>query len=278
VTLVTTRGSQIYSTTVGGWLGDHTAFQIPFLASAAVCLTVLVLAFWHPKTIFRSGDELLVKVVPEGSMEAIRRLIRHKAIYLPAVVLFLWEFAPGWGTPLFYYLTNQVHLSESAYGATKGWQQLGTVTAALSYGWLCKHIRFRTLLYIGTFVGVLGGPIFLLIHSPAQANIISLLAGGSCGLALASYFDLLVRSCPDELEGVAFMLTYATFTFASDGSDIFGGWLYDRGGFGLALAISTAFTALIFLPVSLVPKKISDPEEGEPITDSDPPVAEFVTS
>lgn len=274
IAIVTARGSMMYSAALGGWLGDHTPWIAPFLVSAAVCLTVILMAFWRPKTIFRSGDEVFVNVIPEGALAAARRLGRHTAVYLPALILFLWEFAPGWGTPLMFYLTKQVGLSETTYGAAQGWLRFSTVVAALSYSWLCKHLRFKPLLYWGTFLGVIGGPVFLLIHSAMQAYVISSVAGICCGIALAAYYDLLVRSCPKELEGVAFMLSYAMFTLASDASDIFGSWLYEKGGFGLALGISTACTALIFIPVFFVPHAISDPHEGERITDPDPPVLE----
>jgi len=278
VILVTVRGSLIYGSGLGGWLGEHTKPAVPFLLSAAVCLTVLVMAFWRPRTIFRSGDEVFVSVIPEGAVAAINRLVRHKAVYIPAIVLFLWEFAPGWGTPLLFYLTKTVHLSESAYGSSQAWLRFGTVLAALSYTWLCTRFRFKPLLNLGTFLGVIGGPAFLLIHTPGQADIVSFLAGVSCGLALTAYYDLLVRCCPKELEGVAFMLTYSVFTLAGDSSDIFGSYLYEGGGFARALAISTAGTALIFIPIALLPKAVADPQEGDRIVDPDPPqlVAEAV--
>jgi hypothetical protein len=146
------------------------------------------------------------------------------------------------------------------------------VVAALLYPLLCTRFRFKPLLNLGTFLGVIGGPAFLLIHTVGQANVVSFLAGASCGIALAAYYDLLVRCCPKELEGVAFMLTMAMFTLASDASDIFGSWLYEKGGFALALAISTAGTALIFIPIAFLPKAISEPQEGERMIDTDPPI------
>lgn len=272
IALITVRCSMIYNAAVGGWLGEHTGPSVPYLLSAAVCLTVLLMAFWRPKSIFRSGDEVFVSVIPEGAVEATKRLLRHKAVYLPAVVLFLWEFSPGWGTPLLFYLTDTVKLSESAYGASQGWLRFGCVVAALLYPVLCTRFRFKPLLNFGTFLGVVGGPAFLLIHAPSQANVVSFFAGAFCGIALASYFDLLVRCCPKELEGVAFMLGLSMFTLASDASDIFGSWLYEKGGFALALGISTAGTALIFIPVALLPRAISDPHEGERMVDPDPPL------
>jgi len=270
VSYMTMKGALVYQQAVGGWL-DENSHVAPFLVSACVCLTVLLVAFWHPKAIFRSGSEVFVSVIPENATVAIKRLLRHKAVYIPALVLFLWDFAPGWGTPLFFYLTNTQKLSETAFGTSQGWLRLGQVLAALCYAWLCTRFRFKPLLYWGTFLGVIGGPTFLLIHSPGQANMVCLIAGASCGIAVAAYYDLLFRCCPKELEGVAFMVSYSAFTLAGDGSDILGSYLYEKGGFGLALAISMAFTALIFIPLIFLPRSATDPQEGQALIDWDPP-------
>jgi len=71
------------------------------------------------------------------------------------------------------------------------------------------------------------------------------------------------------------MLFAAMLTLAADTSDLLGSWLYEKGGFALALGISTAVTALIFIPIILVPKSVADPEEGERIVDPDPPMPEL---
>ena len=271
VSYMTFKGALVYQQSVGGWLDERFSHMAPFIVSACVCVTVIIMAFWQPKTIFRSGSEVFVSVIPENPMEALKRLLRHKAIYIPALVLFLWDFAPGWGTPLFFYLTNVQKLTESAFGASQGWMRLGQVLAALCYGWLCTRVKFKPLLYWGTFLGVIGGPTFLLIHSPEQANFVCLVAGASCGIAVTAYYDLLFRCCPKELEGVAFMVSYSAFVLAGDWSDILGSYLYEKGGFSLALVISMIFTALIFIPLIFLPKATTDPKEGEAIVDSDPP-------
>jgi MFS family permease len=271
VALVTVRGGMMYTAEVGGWLGDHAAAFMPYVLSAAVCLTVILMAFWRPKTIFRSGDEVFVSVIPENAMAATKRLLRHKAVYLPALCLFFFEFAPGWGTPLLFFLTKTVKLTEEQFGTSQAYLRFGQIAAALSYSWLCTRFRIKPLLNWGTLLAVIGGPALLLIHTGGQANIVNLIAGICCGVALASYYDLLVRCCPKELEGVAFMLSAAAISFAGDVSDIVGSWLYEKGGFALALIISTAVTALIFIPVLFLPKAISDPHEGERIIDADPP-------
>lgn len=273
VALVTARGGMLYTSELGSRFGEN--IQLAALVSAAVCLTMILFAVWHPRSIFKSKDEVFVNVIPEGIGPAISRLLRHGAVYLPALAIFLFEFAPGWGTPLLLYLTNHKGLTEAQFGDSQGWLRFGQIAAALSYTLLCTRFRLKPLLYWGTLLAVIGGPAFLLIHSPGQANIVSFIGGICCGIALASYYDLLVRSCPKELEGVAFMLFAGMLALAGDTSDILGSALYERGGFVMAIGISTAVTALIFIPVFFVPRSVADPQEGERILDLDPPRPEF---
>ena len=149
------------------------------------------------------------------------------------------------------------------------------LVTVLVYTALCYKMRLRPLLWLGTVFGVLGCPLFLLIHAPSQANPVFFLAGASLGIALCAYNDLLIRCCPQELEGAALMFTSAASAIAADTSDIFGSWLYDKGGFPLALAVSTLFTSLILVVLPFIPKRLTAPREGEPllIEDTAPAVA-----
>jgi hypothetical protein len=263
VLLVTPRLISMASNAIGGALAKPSHQQLAFLLSAAACLPVMLLAIWKPTGVFVNGNEVRARAVPAGIGRALKRLAAHRAIYLPAAIVFLWGFAPGWGTPLLFYLTNQVKLSEAVYGNTQAYIGGGTLIASLLYTLLCYRVRLTPLLIFGTFLGVLGCPIFLLIHNVQQAYVISFLAGASMGIALGAYNDLLIRCCPKELEGAALLFVGATSYIAGDTSDIFGSWLYEKGGFMLALAVSTLFTASIFLVLPFIPKNLTAPREGE---------------
>lgn len=70
------------------------------------------------------------------------------------------------------------------------------------------------------------------------------------------------------------MLFASAGLFATDVSDLFGSWLYERGGFGLALLATAIITFLILVVLALVSRKITDPMEGTPIlADLDSPVS-----
>ncbi len=85
-------------------------------------------------------------------------------------------------------------------------------------------------------------------------------------MALCAFNDLLIRCCPPELEGAAFLFVGAASALAADTSDLFGSWLYEKGGFTLALIVTTVFTGLILPVLPLIPRAITKPREGERLT------------
>ncbi len=263
VLLLTPRLVGMAASAIGGHLADPPHQHLAFLISAALCLPLMAIAFWKPGSVFAHVEAGQVRLVPEGTLDAIKRLARHRSLYLPAAIMFLWSFAPGWGTPLFFYMTNTVKVSPTVYGNCGAVQGIGSLLSVLAYTILCMKVRLRSLLWWGTLLGVLGCPVFLLVHSPSQAYAVYFLAGASLGIALSAFNDLLFRCCPKQLEGAAIMFTTALSTIAADTSDLFGSWLFEKGGFLLAMIVSTLFTGLIFIVLPLIPKNLTAPREGQ---------------
>ena len=180
----------IASNAVGGHF-SHTSTQQhnSFLISAFMCLPMMAMAFWMPGFVFATkkfpksskGDERAgapdavrgsaTDVAPtEGTVASLLRLVRTRSIYLPAAAIFLFSFAPGWGTPLFYYLTDKVKLSEAAFSNATALSGFGFLGATLSYIFLCNKAPLKTNLIVGTSLAVIGCPLYLLIHNPLQAG------------------------------------------------------------------------------------------------------------
>jgi hypothetical protein len=109
----------------------------------------------------------------------------------------------------------------------------------------------------------------MLIHNFGQAIAISILVSLLLGIANASYSDLLMRSYPKGLEGTGGTLIGSLTTLTGIGSDLFGSWLYEKGGFGLALGITTAVSALILPVLLLIPHRLIETRDGEAKEESD---------
>src|SRR5258707_7714019 len=79
---------------------------------------------------------------------------------------------------------------------------------------------------------------------------IGLMGGG----ATAAYLDLIIRSCPQGLQGTTLMMSGSLFFIASRFGDVLGTNLYDHyGGFFLFVIAITVVYALIPPTLLLVP-------------------------
>jgi len=252
----------VLSSLGGGWLTNHASTQVVFRICAILYLLVTLMAFWRPVAVFE-GEPERHPATTESNGAAVRRLLTQRSLRPALLIILLWLFAPGWGTPLFYYLTNTIKITPEQYGAINA---SGVVVAALVsvlYGFLCRRIALNRLLLWGTILGTIGGPAYLLIHSFPSAIAISILVALLLGVANASFSDLLMRSYPVGLEGTGGALVGSAATVISVGSNLLGSWLYEKGGFGLALLVTTLASACILPILLLVPKNLTATRDGE---------------
>lgn len=246
----------------GGWLTHHASTQLVFGICAILYFLVTLIAFWRPTAVF-DGEPEQRPATTESNRIAIRRLLGQRSLWPALLIVMLWVFAPGWGTPLFFYLTNTIKITPEQYGVINASGIVVSAVVSVLYGILCNRIALRRLLLWGTILGTIGGPVYLLIHSFTSAILISILVSLLLGVANASFADLLMRSYPIGLEGTGGALVGSAAALISVGSNLFGSWLYEKGGFGLALLVTTIASGLILPVLFLVPKKLTATRDGE---------------
>ena len=101
---------------VGGWMVSHASSPLSFVIAAALTTVIGIQALWAPAAIF-GGRQISARI--EESRTALRRLLRHKPLWPTAAILLLWNFTPGWETPLFFYLSDNIGISSQAFGICK---------------------------------------------------------------------------------------------------------------------------------------------------------------
>jgi MFS family permease len=246
----------------GGWLAKHVSMQATFWLVAAITLILFFQAFWRPAAIFTAEQESH-NLMDEGGLQAIRRLFQHRPYWLAAGVMLCWNFVPGWFTPLLFHMTKTVGMSSETYGLFQAIMAAGNGVAIIFYGFLCRRMSLHPLLWIGTLFGIIPSVMMFLIHNPTQGIILAFIAGPLNGIANAGYMDLLLRSCPRKLEGTGTTLVYSVNLLAVYVSDVFGAWLYQRGGYVLAFSVSALTTATVFLFIPFLPKRLIAYRDGE---------------
>ncbi|WP_042877642.1 MFS transporter [Cupriavidus necator] len=252
-----------------GYVSDHLAAKETFFLVAMVTFLIAVLGLWKPISVFGHTYE---KPQARGAdfVGNVRRLVKHKAVYPAVLICFLWNFAPGSATPLQFYLTNELHASDSVYSYYNGIFAAAFIPTFLLYGFLCKKVSLNKLLWWGTIVAVPQMIPLAFIHSANLALVLAAPIGLMGGVATAAYFDLAMRSCPPGLQGTLMMLVDGVLALSARAGDLLGSWIYSSGaahGFTFCVIATTVVYALILTLIPLTPKELIATKDGEPNPD-----------
>lgn len=251
----------IISFLAGGWMVANLSAHGSFLVAAGITAVVLVQVFYRPALLAHFETPEFIR--PERSLAAIVRVLRHRPIWPAALILFLWDFSPGWQTPMFYHLAEQVKISSEAYGFFNALYSAAFLPTTVLYGFLCPRMPLRRLLWWGTWLAIAQGPVALLAQSQSSAMWVAIAGGLFGGLGTAAYTDLVMRSCPKGLEGTGIMLVLAGVSIATRAGDLVGSWIYTEGGFVSAIVLTTIATIAIIPVLWWVPSNVTSTREGE---------------
>jgi hypothetical protein len=249
-----------------GYISEHLSPSQTFFLAVALTVPIGVYCFWKPRAVFRHTYE---NPLARGAnfLGDIRRLVKHRAIYPAVLINFLWNFMPGFNTPLQFYLTNHLHASDAVYSDYLGIFYASSIPTFLLYGFLCTKGAPRKLLWWGAMVGVPAMIPLMLIHSSNLALLMAVPMGLMSGLGTAAFYDLAMRSCPPGLQGTLMMLVWSVVMLSYRGSDVLGSWIYglspDRGFLYCVIAM-TAVYALILPVIPFIPKQLIATADGEP--------------
>ena len=254
---------------LGGFLSDlmeardaaHAA-QMLFLVGAAIMTLVALYGLWKPASVF---DNLQVERPPDAHpMDDIKRLVSHWPIYPALLIWLLWNFAPGSGTPLQYYLQDTLHAKDAQWGQWNAIFSASFIPTFLIFGVLCRKYPLKTLLFWGTVVAIPQMVPLLFIHSVTGALIAAMPIGLMGGVATAAYLDLMIRSCPRGLQGTLMMTSAGLFAIVQSLGNVLGTNLYDHfGGFTVCVIAITVVYALILPVLLLLPNRLIDTADGQ---------------
>jgi MFS family permease len=248
---------------LGGLFSDllerHAAAEssrILFLVGAAMLTAVALYGLLKPRSVFDHARR--ERLAGEHPLADLRRLARHAPIYPALLIWLLWQFTPGLGTPLQFYLQNTLHFSDSQFGLWGALYFFGGTPGFVLYGILCRRFPLGGLLFWGTIAAI--PMMFPLLFMP---NASVALAGAAPmglvgGLAGAAYFDLIIRSSPAGLQGTVLMA--ATMMLALDGQvgNLLGTALFDHFHNFTVCVIAMTVSDLLVLPaLLLVPRQMT---------------------
>jgi hypothetical protein len=139
--------------------------------------------------------------------------------------MLLFQFSPGSNTPLQFYLTDVLHASDAVYGYYLAIFYASVIPVYFLYGYLCKKVSLKSLLWWGTVITVPQMIPLALVHSANLARLMAVPIGLMGGIAASADYDLAMRSCPPGLQGTLMMMVDGAYELFYRGGDLLGSWI-----------------------------------------------------
>lgn len=189
----------------------------------------------------------------------------HRELWLIGLFLFLYYLNPGFGLPLYYYMTDTLKFSQAYIGILGAINSIGWIVGALLYRRLLDGMTSKKLLNLSILLGVVTTLAFLSLSNEINAAIVNFFSGMAGMVAFVATLTLAADYCPKRAEGFAFAALMSLLNLSSAASNNLGSFLYEHA-FHNRLApliiVSSASTAVIFLFVPLL--RLGDKPSGAP--------------
>jgi MFS family permease len=191
----------------------------------------------------------------QRTFQSVVAALKSAKLYLVALFLFLYSFAPGFGTPLYYFMTDELKFSQSYIGILGSIASAGWIAGALVHRYFLSKMSSKALLYLSIVLGTLAAASFLLLADEVTAAIVNFANGAAMMIATIASLTLAADYCPKRSEGFAFAGLMSIMNLADVFSNNIGAFLYEHvfdSRLGPLIVVSAATTAFAAVLVPLL--------------------------
>jgi len=240
---------------VGGELVEHLSAAGALKAGAVIAALAPIAMLTATPLLLRETKSTIDRQAFRRSLQGLLAALRSRSLYLVAAFLFLYSFSPGFGTPLYYHMTDQLHFAQSYIGLLGSITAAGWIAGALVHRVALRRIAPKPLLYLSVLLGTASTASFLLLNDEVSAALVNFGFGVSSMIATIATLTLAARHCPTGAEGFAFAGLMSVSNLAEIFSINIGAWLYEHvfdSHLTPLILVSAATTAAIALLVPLL--------------------------
>ncbi|MDE3168921.1 MAG: MFS transporter, partial [Acidobacteriota bacterium] len=258
---------------LGGILGAM-AFGWTGAAGAAVMFLPIPAAIFFLKEQPIKVDS--AKLLADAGRQ-LRKIATAKTMWAAAGFSFLFYFAPGIQTALFYQQQNVLHMTTKMQGFMLFLNGAFGILTATVYGtFLCKRFNLRWLMFFLIILGAIAQMSYGLYTSIDRAYVIECFWGLGWAAADMSLTDLYMRATPSGSEALGFSLMVSVRNLSLFGADVLGAKAMDAFHIHFStMCVANGLISMVGLPfVFLLPGFIVDRKDSSAEARANPPSAE----
>ena len=243
------------SSFVGGELVERLPPLSALQAAAGVAAVAPIAVVFASLFLLSERKSRANRLEMQRTFHSVVAALKSTKLYLVALFLFLYSFAPGFGTPLYYFMTDELKFSQSYIGVLGSIASAGWIAGALVHRWLLWKMNSKSLLYLSIVFGTLAAASFLLLSDEVTAAIVNFANGAAMMIATIASLTLAADYCPKRSEGFAFAGLMSIMNLADVFSNNIGAFLYEHvfdSRLGPLIVVSAATTAFAAVLVPLL--------------------------
>jgi MFS family permease len=243
------------SSFAGGELVERLSALSALQAAAAVAAVAPIAVIFAALFLLSERKSTISRREMQRTFQSVVTALRSAKLYLIALFLFLYSFAPGFGTPLYYFMTDELKFSQSYIGVLGSISSAGWIVGALLHRWFLRKMPSKALLYLSIVFGTLSAASFLLLTNEFNAAIVNFANGAAQMIATIATLSLAADYCPRRSEGFAFAGLMSVSNLADIFSNNTGAFLYEHvfnSQLGPLIIVSAATTALAAVLIPLL--------------------------
>jgi MFS family permease len=249
------------SALVGGELVEHLSAAAALKGSALICAVAPVAVVFATLFLLDERKTKPSRQQFHATLQAIVAALKSRRLWLVAIFLFLYLFAPGFGTPLYYHMTDTLHFSQAYIGVLGSIAAAGWIAGGLLHRWLLSRLQPAPLLYLSIALGTASAASFLLLGDELSAALVNFGYGVAQMIATIATLTLAAQCCPSRAEGFAFAGLMSVSNLADIASINSGAFLYEHvfdSRLAPLIVVSAATTAIAIVLVPFLPFKGED--------------------
>ena len=250
---------------IGGQLVERLAPVTALHTAAAIIAFAPLAAIFGALFLIDEAPSRLDLAEMKRTFRGLSAVFTFRDLWLIGLFLFLYYLNPGFGTPLYYHMTDHLKFSQDYIGILGAISSGGWIVGALFYRRLLKGMSSRRLLNFSIVFGTVTTAAFLLLWNEVAAAFINFFSGAAGMIAFVATLTLAADYCPKRAEGFAFAALMSLLNLSSALSDNVGSFLYEhmfQRHLDPLILVSAGSTALILVLVPLL--RLGDKESGTP--------------
>jgi predicted MFS family arabinose efflux permease len=227
----------------GGYIADHFTYKFAYLCLIPIYLIIvgIVLRYKTSIPINRTRVPVLETIC------SYKELFTNKKFLLACLFIFLYNFAPGFGTPLMFIERDKFLWSGTFMGILGAIISVISIIGSILYFKFGKKINIEKCLFYSVFIGAITTLCYL-YFTPISAIIYGIIFSTIGMFIFLNIMTFMAQSTIPGKEATSFALLCSVNNLAGTASSLTGAYLFPKIGLQ-PLIIVAALTSFLCLPI-----------------------------